>query len=74
MKEYRNKRTGEIIGAVQWTDSNEQEVIDLYGGPDQALMVIAISDARPNDWLISGESCYALTPEAFEQAYEVIDV
>jgi hypothetical protein len=89
MNQYRRIRTNEIVRALQYTsginDCDIKQLI-LSNMPDRAdfdeedqegfvMLTMALIDAHPGDWIIvEPASTKALTPEAFERAYESLEV
>lgn len=80
MKKYRKKPV--VIEAVQWTGSNEDEVLAFFPEvdfvEDYCIVQTLEGDMRgmPGDWIIRGVSgeYYPCKPGIFEATYEeVID-
>lgn len=86
---WKRKKTGEIVTALQWiSGENDQEIRKLIISniPEELIltkeeldgfvqMTLAIIDAHPNDWIIvEPNHTKALTPQAFEVAYEGVIV
>lgn len=83
IKTVQRKKTGKLAQAVQWfPGENDDEVrtlimsnVEETVAPEDAesfvYLTMAITDAHPQDWIIAElQSTHALTPRAFELAYE----